>query len=110
MKTKTLTVLITLLLFTGMATAELSAIESNPDEDPAMTLMQDLGCRACHVISAEGGSLAPNLDQVGSRLTGEQIRQWISSPAGTKEKFMPEYRSLSETDVQMISRFLSNLK
>ena len=81
-----------------------------PPADPAMELIQVLGCKGCHKIYKKGGSIAANLTKVGNRLTAAQIESILATglPPGTK-KFMPAYASLTKEERQLISEYLYNL-
>ncbi len=45
------------------------------DDGRARALLNALGCKGCHQLEGQGGSLAPRLDRVGSRLTRERLSQ-----------------------------------
>lgn len=77
----------------------------------AEELIQALGCKACHTIQDDGGSLAPDLTQVGSRLTAAQIQQRLSrhnDPDSTV--FMPDYSTVAPADLERISHYLYELR
>ncbi len=85
------------------------AAESTQEQDRAVLLIQALGCRGCHTIQNDGGSLAPDLTQIGSRMTASQIRAFLINHTTTERGFMPSYSSLSETELQLISEYLYQL-
>jgi cytochrome c2 len=88
----------------------IAADKSNPP-DPALTLIHALGCKGCHRIQEDGGSLAPDLTQVGSRLTADQINSQLTAHTDTRTKgFMPSYSSLAQEDLELISKYLYNLR
>ncbi len=89
------------------------AIAANdaPKIAPELELIQVLGCKGCHMIHGEGGSLAADLTQIGSRMTAAQIESWLTADASTRTKgFMPSYSSLTKEDLQRISHYLYNLR
>lgn len=86
------------------------AADESPKKDPALELINVLGCKGCHTISGEGGSLAADLTQIGSRMSAAQIRtQLIAEPATRSGGFMPSYSSLPENDLDRISEYLYNI-
>lgn len=90
--------------------ATVIAADESPQIDPALELINVLGCKGCHTISGEGGSLAADLTQIGSRMSKKQIRaQLVAEPATRSGGFMPSYKSLSEKDLDDISEYLYNL-
>ncbi len=86
------------------------AADDTPQIDPALELINVLGCKGCHVISGKGGSLATDLTHIGSRLSAKQIEAQLTSGSAAQVKgFMPSYTSLPKADLQRISEYLYNL-
>ena len=73
-------------------------------------LVEVLGCKGCHTIAGGGGSTAPKLDQVGSRLTEKQIAEHLTAGVSSKNKFMPSYHLLPESTISRMGAYLYNLK
>lgn len=97
------------LISTGPAQA-LDSASTNPS-DPTMQLIQALGCKGCHTIKGQGGSLAPDLTQIGSRMTALQIRDQLVAPVNHQpEGFMPSYSTLRTEQLETISQYLYNLR
>ena len=108
MKSRSAIVLIIYSLFCFTATA--IATDDPSQIDPTLELIHALGCKGCHMISGEGGSLAADLTKIGSRMSVEQIKeQLITEPALRTKGFMPSYHSLSEEELERISEYLYNL-
>lgn len=98
--------LITLLL---CGTSPVLADDSTEAE--ARRLINALGCKGCHQLEKDGGSLAPPLDQIGTRMSRLQIRQHLSAHAQEEQKgFMPSYNTTSQAELELISDFLYNLQ
>lgn len=95
------------LLCYGLLPAPCAAAE---DQDfLARRLLNALGCKACHQFSGDGASLAPVLDQIGSRMTKEEIEQWLTNPTtGATQGFMPSYRNTPADELKILSEFLYN--
>lgn len=109
MKT-TATIFLIALLY-GFFSMTAVAANETPKNDPELELIQVLGCKGCHMIHGDGGSLAVDLTQIGSRLTAIQIESWLTADTSTRTKgFMPSYSSLSKEDLQRVSNYLYNLR
>jgi len=72
-------------------------------------------CQACHKILGSGGDLGPNLEQVGMRLSPEQIRQSIIAPdveitKGFPSGVMPQNYSeqMRVKELDMLVTFLAD--
>lgn len=74
-------------------------------------------CTACHSIAGKGSKKGP-LDDVGTKLTSAQIREWIVDPVGMTAKANPKptrkppmkKKALSPDDVDALVSLLSGLK
>jgi mono/diheme cytochrome c family protein len=73
-------------------------------------------CSLCHSIAGKGNKLGP-LDGVGSKLTAEEIRNWIVDPAAmatkhkaTRKPPMKPVASLTKADVDALVDYLQTLK
>ncbi len=75
----------------------------------------DQKCSLCHSIGGHGNAKGP-LDGVGSKLTADEIRQWIVDAKGmtakTKATRKPEMKqyTLAKDDVDALVAYLSSLK
>ncbi|NOY13583.1 MAG: cytochrome c [Deltaproteobacteria bacterium] len=76
----------------------------------ARQLINALGCKGCHKLEGSGGSLAPELDNIGSKLTREQISQFLAAPESSRKNgFMPSYDTIPPAELKNLSDFLYNL-
>jgi len=74
-------------------------------------LFKENNCFDCHSLNGVGGSAGPALDDVGSRLTPDRIKEQIRNPeAFNPESDMPAYPELSEDDLQALAAFLGKQK
>jgi mono/diheme cytochrome c family protein len=75
----------------------------------------DQKCSLCHSIGGHGNAKGP-LDDVGSKLSADEIRQWITDAKGmaakTKATRKPEMKqfSLPKDDVDALVAYLQTLK
>ena len=78
-------------------------------------LFADQKCSLCHSIAGKGNAKGP-LDAVGSKLSADEIRSWItdakSMTAKTKATRKPEMKqfTLGKDDVDSLVAYLSSLK
>ncbi len=102
--------IIPVLALSLLLPTQLPAADSEESEQ-AMELIHALGCKGCHTIKDDGGSLAAELTQIGSRMTAEQIRaQLIADPDSRQTGFMPSYGTLTRKELETISNYLYNLR
>ena len=74
-------------------------------------------CTLCHSIAGAGNKKGP-LDDVGAKLTPDQIKAWITDPEGTAAKTTPpptrkppmKKKPLPAADVEALVAYLSGLK
>ena len=95
----------------------LSSAASAQDAAKGAKVYADQKCSVCHSIAGKGNAKGP-LDDVGSKLSADDIRQWIVDPAAmtakakaTRKPPMPaKYASLPKDDVDALVAYLSSLK
>ena len=74
-------------------------------------------CQVCHAVAGKGGKANP-LDGVGTKLTADDIRQWITHPTemiaktkSTKKPPMPnKYGGLPAADLDALVAYMQSLK
>ena len=64
------------------------------------------GCLACHKIGHNGGTLGPNLSEIGARLARQAIARTLINPTAP----MPAYTELSDKKRDDLVEFLAQLK
>lgn len=105
---RTIAILLIPLLF-GLCPLVVSAEKSS--EADARRLINALGCKGCHTLEGDGGSLAPELDHIGSRMTRAQIKKHLAAHAESRKKgFMPSYNTTPQAELTLLSNFLYNLQ
>jgi nitric oxide reductase subunit C len=78
---------------------------------PGASVFQNRGCMNCHSLAGRGGTFGPPLDEVGRRLSLEEIEHYIKDPKNVNPKaMMPPQKDLSEKELEEVSRFLAGLK
>jgi len=73
-------------------------------------------CSVCHSIAGKGNAKGV-LDGVGSKLTADEIRLWLTDPKGmttkmkaTRTPAMPAYSKLQKPDLDALVAYLASLK
>jgi mono/diheme cytochrome c family protein len=73
-------------------------------------------CRVCHSIGGEGQKKGP-LDGVGSKLSEQELRDWLMKPAemhkktkSTRKPFMKDYSTLPKEDLDALVAYMQSLK
>ncbi len=78
------------------------------DDARAMQLINSQGCKGCHRLNGEGGTVGPDLTGVGKRLTPQQLRQVLLDPQSRKsDAIMPSFAHLSADAIDRLVDFLS---
>ena len=105
--------MVTILLAALGAAGEAAAQDAAAAK--GMQVFAEQKCSICHSIAGKGNPKGP-LDDVGSRLSADEIRQWIVDAKGmtakTKPPRKPEMRAynLPKADVDALVAYLSALK
>jgi mono/diheme cytochrome c family protein len=109
MKTSVMTAVVVLGLATGTATAQDAKVKKG------MQIFATQKCSQCHSIAGKGNAKG-KMDDVGSKLTSEEIREWIVDPvamaAKNKKDRKPPMKKkpLSADEVDAVVAYLSTLK
>ena len=100
-----------LLAFAGTAAAQDAKVEKGTK------VFADQKCSLCHSIAGKGNAKGA-LDDVGSKLKVEEIRQWIVEPAAMTAKTKAErkppmpskFSALPKDDLDALVAYLATLK
>ena len=103
-------------LVAGAATAPAAAQDAALVEK-GKALYAAQKCSICHMVEGKGNKISP-LDGVGSKLTADQIREWIVAPKAatakaksTKKPVMPDkYGKLPAADIDALVAYMQSLK
>lgn len=73
-------------------------------------VVKSVGCLSCHAVDGLGSDFAPKLDDVGSKLTPQFLRQWVTDPRSyDPDTVMPSLR-LTDTEVDNAVAYLMSLQ
>jgi ubiquinol-cytochrome c reductase cytochrome b subunit len=76
------------------------------DEARARRLLNALGCKGCHLLAGQGGSVGPALDQLGRRLDAAALLQYLQLPAAEGQT-MPAYDHLPQAELKILADYLA---
>lgn len=98
------------LVFPVLAVAQDAAVAKGEK------LFVDQKCTLCHSVGDKGNKKGP-LDGVGSTLTADDIRQWLTKPTemtakakATRKPDMKSYATLSKEDLDALVAYVASLK
>ena len=84
--------------------------------DRGMKVYTDQKCATCHAIAGKGNAKGA-LDDVGTRLTAQELHEWIVNPVEMTKKAkserkppMKSYASLAKEDVDALVAYMQSLK
>jgi ubiquinol-cytochrome c reductase cytochrome b subunit len=92
--------------WSGQTVPEKMVHNLSPTERQGAVIFQSKQCRNCHSLGGFGGQRGPDLDNVASRMTEDQLIRQVVQGGGN----MPAYgTSLSPPEVTALVRFLTTL-
>lgn len=84
--------------------------------EKGMKVYEQNKCSLCHSIAGKGNAKGM-LDGVGSRLSADEIRMWMTDPKGmaaktkaTRKPMMPDYNKLAKEDLDAVVAYMLSLK
>lgn len=96
--------------------AALPAHAQAPGAEKGMKVFAASKCSMCHSIAGKGNAKGP-LDDVGAKLSADEIRQWLVDPEAMRVKahaerkpLMKSFASLPKGDVDALVAYLQTLK
>jgi mono/diheme cytochrome c family protein len=109
MKTSVMAAVVVLVLATGTAAAQDATVKKG------MQVFATQKCSQCHSIAGKGTAKG-KMDDIGSKLPPEEIKQWIVDPVGMaaknkKDRKPPmKKKALSAEEVDALVAYLTTLK
>jgi mono/diheme cytochrome c family protein len=104
-----------LMIGTAVLGLSVSALAQDAKVERGQKVYTDQKCALCHSIGGHGNAKGP-LDGVGSKLSADEIRQWITDAKGmtakTKATRKPEMKqyTLPKDDADALVAYLQSLK
>lgn len=104
-------------LVSVFAVAAFASTASAQDTAKGAKVYADQKCSLCHSIAGKGNAKGA-LDDVGSKLKADEIRQWIVDPVAMAAKAKAErkppmpakYKTLPKEDLDALVAYLATLK
>lgn len=100
----------------GMVAALPAFAQDKAQVARGMKVFADQKCSLCHAIDKKGNAKGP-LDDVGLKLTADEIRAWMTMPKQMAEKTradrkppMKELPNLAKDDLDALVAYLQTLK
>ncbi len=91
-------------------TMEKMDLDTSTVESGSKLYYQKYACNACHRINSKGGTIGPDLTEVGARLRPEWIAYHLRDPkAFVKNSLEPVY-NLADNEIKDLTAFLMNQK
>lgn len=96
------------LTYLGAAAGSPNEIDMEvPDElNAGKIVVAQSGCLACHKIGENGGTLGPDLTEIGNKLLPGAIRRTLENPTAP----MPPYADMPEEQKEELVAFLASLR
>ncbi|MEJ5240703.1 MAG: cytochrome c [Anaerolineales bacterium] len=73
-------------------------------------LVEQYGCRKCHIIGGQGALYAPNLDRSMKYLSDEELFAWLRNPRAVRPSTAMPNLHLSDSEIQAIREYLRGLQ
>ena len=78
------------------------------DDGPARKLINSQGCKACHTLEGDGGTLAGSFEAIRTKLSREEIRQQlVNQEQNHGNSKIPDFSHLSKEELNALVDFLS---
>lgn len=107
---------VTIVCLIGLALAAPAGAQDATLIEQGAKLFADQKCTLCHSVAGKGNPKGA-LDGAGTKLSANEIREWITSPkemtVKTKAERKPPMKAspkLSKTDVEALVAYVSSLK
>ena len=99
-----------------LAATQTVAAQDKAQIERGIKVYADQKCSACHSVAGKGNQKGA-LDDVGSRLTADEIRTWVVNPAEMMKKTKAErkppmraYPNLAKEDLDAVVAYVASLK
>ena len=77
------------------------------DDGPARKLINSQGCKACHTLENDGGTVAGSFEEIREKLSRQEIRRQLVNPARQHGNHtIPDFSHLTEKEIESLVNFL----
>jgi cytochrome c551/c552 len=85
----------------------LPARSEEVDDGPARKLFNSQGCKACHALEGDGGTVADSFEEIRAKLSRVEIRLKLVNTAGRHGRSMiPDFSHLSQEELETLINFI----
>ena len=106
----------TFALTVWLAATSVASAQNQAQIDRGIKVYAEQKCSICHAIGGKGNVKGP-LDDVGSRLSADEVRQWMINPAEMTKKTKAErkppmraYPNVPKEDLDALVAYMLSLK
>jgi len=106
----------TIVIGFSLTLAGLASAQDKAQVERGMKVFADQKCSICHAVGGKG-NVKGLLDDVGTRVKADEIREWLANPMEMAKKAKAErkppmkaYTQLSKEDLDALVAYLSSLK
>ncbi|MBW2688554.1 MAG: cytochrome c [Deltaproteobacteria bacterium] len=100
----------TLLIIAIMSLLSLAVSPTGSEaqgDGPARKLINSQGCKACHALEGDGGTMAGNFEEIRASLSRAEIRlQLVNQEQKHGKGTIPDFSHLSEEEIDALVKFL----
>ena len=110
------TLRITIAAVIVMTAASVAAAQTAAQIEAGQKVFAAQKCAVCHSVAGQGNKKGP-LDEIGAKLTADEIRQWIvnapdmaAKAKAERKPVMKAYGTLPKNDIDALVAYLQSLK
>ncbi|MCK4508832.1 MAG: c-type cytochrome [Desulfuromonadales bacterium] len=97
--------IIAVILLTAMTVLPASSEET--DEGPARKLINSQGCKACHALEGDGGTVADSFEEIRANFSRAEIRLKLVNRSGKHgNSSIPDFSHLSQEELEALVNFI----
>ncbi len=90
-----------------LSLAVLPASSYSQGDGPARKLINSQGCKACHTLEGDGGTLAGSFEDMRAKLSRTEVRMQLINPAGKHGGgTIPDFNHLAEEEIKALVNFI----
>ena len=77
------------------------------DDGPARKLINSQGCKACHALEGDGGTLAGRFEDIRAKLSRAEVRlQLVNQEQRHGNSTIPDFSHLSDKEIDALVNFI----
>ena len=85
----------------------LPASSEAQDDGPARKLINSQGCKACHTLEGDGGTMAGSFEEIRESLSRTEVRlQLVNQEHKHGKDTIPDFSHLSEEEIATLVNFI----